>query len=94
MQWNPNKHEPLEYLMQRLAIDFDSLDYWEIYAVVYKLQGDGYHPKVWRTRHGYHIVCQVCIPQNKNSEKLGFWSLLKLRSRYGDDPKRISSDIA
>ena len=91
MRWNAKTEEPLGWLIQRVAIDFDSLDYWEVYAALDKLKHDGYKPKIWRTRNGYHIVSK--LQERQNRPKIGFWSLLKLRSRYGDDEKRISSDI-
>lgn len=86
MEWNRFTNEPLTILKQRIAIDLDNLDYWEIYSIIDRLEVDGYDPLVWRTRHGYHIVCKL-------EKELSFWSILKLRSHYGDDPKRISSDI-
>lgn len=90
MQWNKSKDEPLTILKQRIAIDLDSLDYWDLYSVVDRLIMDGYQPELFRTRHGYHIVVRL---EQIIDSPLGFWSLLKLRRHYGDDPQRINCDI-
>ena len=78
--------EALKLSKNRLSIDYDNLDYWDVYGLVDRLRCDGFKPTIYRTRNGYHIECPL-------PKRLPLMSLFKLRRDYLDDRQRIDYDM-
>jgi hypothetical protein len=72
---------------RRLTLDLDSLNEWDVYRVYDQLGCLGLNPILYRTRNGYHIEAE--LPPEAET----FMDIIRLRRKFGDDPKRIDFDI-